>query len=139
MPNSIYGFWSTLRTAFNEVNPFSQGSDLSAFDYLEERVRELEQEVSGLRRQLKDARSVPIIALEPHREMVPMLHQQPRQHWPRLANGFEADLSPSDAPSVSQHHLKFQQRAEYRGFIPIEAASPRYEVNNPHIAQRCSG
>jgi hypothetical protein len=138
MPESIYGLWSTLRTLFSEVNPFSQGSDLSAFDFLEERVRELEQEVSSLRRQLKDARPVPIIGLEQHREPSQTPYRQPLQQWARNAHGFEADFS-ADVPSLPKQHARFQQRAEYRGFIPIEAASPLYEVSPSRLSQHCGG
>jgi hypothetical protein len=62
MPITVTGIVSSLRSAWADVNPLARGMSFSTYDFLEDRVYELEQEIAALRRELGDAQA----AVEQH-------------------------------------------------------------------------
>jgi hypothetical protein len=51
------GIFSSLRSAWQDVNPLAPGVSFSTQDFLEDKIFELEQEIKGLKRELLDAKS----------------------------------------------------------------------------------
>jgi hypothetical protein len=149
MPQTINGLWSSLRSAISDFNPFGHASDFSTFDYLEERVRELEQEVLGLRRELQEPRRTQADSSSLWPDQLAALHPQPSQRASRHQNrdgSPHADQDEKRSPNEAEFGTDMQgeqyrprsrvfQRAEHAGFISIEAANPAYEVHWNNLAQ----
>ena len=57
MPITVTGIVSSLRSAWADVNPLARGMSFSTYEFLEDRVFELEQELAALRRELSKARA----------------------------------------------------------------------------------
>ena len=57
MPITVTGIVSSLRSAWADVNPLARGMRFSTYEFLEDRVSELEQEIAALRRELRMARA----------------------------------------------------------------------------------
>jgi hypothetical protein len=57
MPITVTGIVSSLRSAWADVNPLARGISFSTYEFLEDRVFELEQEIAGLRRELGEAQA----------------------------------------------------------------------------------
>ena len=57
MPITVTGIVSSLRSAWADVNPLARGMSFSTYDFLEDRVFELEQEIAALKRELDAAQA----------------------------------------------------------------------------------
>ena len=57
MPITVTGIVSSLRSAWADVNPLARGMSFSTYEFLEDRVSELELEIAALRRELRMARA----------------------------------------------------------------------------------
>jgi hypothetical protein len=57
MPITVTGIVSSLRAAWADVNPLARGMSFSTYDFWEDRVYELEQEIAGLKRELGEAQA----------------------------------------------------------------------------------
>jgi hypothetical protein len=57
MSITVTGIVSSLRSAWADVNPLARGMSFSTYEFLEDRVFELEQEIAALRRELGRAQA----------------------------------------------------------------------------------
>ena len=55
---TLTGIVSSLRSAWADINPLGQGMSFSTYEFLEDRVYELEQEILRLTRELADAQAM---------------------------------------------------------------------------------
>jgi hypothetical protein len=53
----VAGVFSSLRAAWQDINPLAPGVSFSTQEYLEDRIYELELEITRLRREICEARA----------------------------------------------------------------------------------